>query len=293
MTNQETGTPQSLPANRRPLVVLLVDDQPFVGAVLNRLLKTEQDIELHCCQKATDAIARANEVEPTLILQDLVMPDIDGLTLVGMFRDNPTTAHTPVIVLSGNDDAATRTRALAAGASDYLVKVPPKNELIASIRRHTTGQDAKGVSGSGHVTGREEARDDTLDAGVIATFRESDASGSSDFVVMLIDLFVKDAESHMAALRAAVPRRDAGVVKAAAHSLKGSSMTIGAKRFGAVCGRMEDDAKRSPDASVAPALMAALEEEFARVRDALATERKRPPIVTTQTSVPNAPVSTS
>src|ERR1700704_846902 len=120
----------------KPIVVLLVDDQRFVGVALGRLLATEQDIELHCCYEAVEAIAEANKVAPRLILQDLVMPDIDGLTLLGMFRRNQITVETPVIVLSGNDDAESRTRALAAGANDYLLKLPAKADLLACIRRH-------------------------------------------------------------------------------------------------------------------------------------------------------------
>jgi CheY-like chemotaxis protein/HPt (histidine-containing phosphotransfer) domain-containing protein len=272
VTDQEAQTPPAPPPDRRPIVLLLVDDQPFVGAVVKRLLATEDDIELHCCVTATDAVARANEVAPTLILQDLVMPDIDGLTLLGLFRENPATARTPVIVLSGNDDADTRARALAAGAIDYLVKLPAKEGLIAAIRRHATGEAAAGATSSG---GPATGGTDTLDPVVMATFREADPDGASNFVAMVIDLFIRDAGSQVAAIRQAVPRRDAGMTQAAAHSLKGSSMTMGATRLGALCARLEDDAKASSAASLAPALLAAIDEEFARVREALATEQQR------------------
>ena len=86
------------------ITVLLVDDQPFVGVVVKNLLAGEPDIELHCCDKALDAMAQANQINPTIILQDLVLPGIDGLTLVRMYRENPATASTPIVVLSGNDD---------------------------------------------------------------------------------------------------------------------------------------------------------------------------------------------
>jgi len=119
-----------------PTRVLLVDDQRFVGVVLERLLATEHDITLHSCLTSSEAISRANEIRPTVILQDLVLPGIDGLTMLGLFRTNPSTASTPVIVLSANDDQGTRTRALASGATDYLVKLPAKRDLIDCIRRH-------------------------------------------------------------------------------------------------------------------------------------------------------------
>src|SRR5438067_695455 len=107
-----------------PLHVLLVDDQRFVGMALERLLATDSDIVIHCCPRAADAIARAREIRPAVILQDLVMPDIDGMAMVRAFRENPLTSAIPIIVLSANDDATVRARALTAGANDYLVKLP-------------------------------------------------------------------------------------------------------------------------------------------------------------------------
>jgi PleD family two-component response regulator len=127
MANQETET---------TITVLLVDDQRFIGAVVERLLAKERDIAFHYCQQATNAVAQANDLRPSVILQDLVLPDIDGLTMVQLFRANPATVDTPVVVLSASDDEETRARATAAGASDYLVKVPGRDALIACIRRH-------------------------------------------------------------------------------------------------------------------------------------------------------------
>src|ERR1700719_2397776 len=99
--------------DRPAISVLLVDDQRFVGVAIGRLLASEPDIELHCCVNAVEAVACANQIGPTIILQDLVLPDIDGLTLVRMFRANPSTAGTPIVVLSGNDDPESRRRAIA------------------------------------------------------------------------------------------------------------------------------------------------------------------------------------
>src|SRR5437660_5945349 len=71
MAYQEAATPHRVPADRRAICVLLVDDQRLVGAALERLLASDQGIELHCCYNAVDAVARANEIRPAVILQDL------------------------------------------------------------------------------------------------------------------------------------------------------------------------------------------------------------------------------
>jgi DNA-binding response OmpR family regulator len=261
--------------------VLLVDDQQFVGAALERLLAGEQDIELHCCLNAVDAIARANQIGPALILQDLVLPDIDGLTMVKMFRANPSTASTPIIVLSGNDDAESRSRAIAGGASDYLVKLPARADLVACIRRHATGnaEDPGRTTATPAPVAAASAgqSDETLDRRVIAEFREGAGDGVSAFMVALIDQFIEEAASQVELLRDAGQRLDVGVLKATAHSLKGSAMTMGAKKLAALCLQMEDHAARHSSGAVTSALMAQLDQEFVKVRTALEAERQGEP----------------
>ncbi len=123
------------PASAGGLIkVLLVDDQRMIGEVVRRLLDDETDIAFHYCADAAEALTRANEIRPDVILQDLIMPKISGLELVAQYRANPPAATASIIVLSGSDDAATRAQAEAAGANGFLVKLPSKADLVAHIR---------------------------------------------------------------------------------------------------------------------------------------------------------------
>ena len=117
--------------------VLLVDDQPMIGEAVRRLLADQADITFVFCKDAAKALSTAEEFQPTVILQDLVMPDIDGLDLVSQFRSHPSTEKIPVIMLSANEEAATKAQLLEAGANDYLIKLPHQIELIARIRVHS------------------------------------------------------------------------------------------------------------------------------------------------------------
>ena len=117
--------------------VLLVDDQPMIGEAVRRLLADQADITFAFCKDAAKALSTAEEFQPTVILQDLVMPDIDGLDLVSQFRSHPGTEKIPVIMLSANEEAATKAQLLEAGANDYLIKLPHQFELIARIRVHS------------------------------------------------------------------------------------------------------------------------------------------------------------
>lgn len=119
------------------IVVLLVDDQRIIGEAIKRMLQAETDIEYHYTTQPLEAASLAKALQPTVILQDLVMPDIDGISLVRQFRAHESTAAVPMIVLSSKEEASTKAEAFAAGANDYLVKLPDAIELIARIRYHS------------------------------------------------------------------------------------------------------------------------------------------------------------
>ena len=131
------------PVSEHPVTVLLVDDQAIIAEAVRRMLAAESDIRLHYCGDPTKAIAMASELAPTVILQDLVMPEIDGLTLVKFFRANPATREVPMIVLSTKEEPIVKAEAFAVGANDYLVKLPDKLEMIARIRYHSKGYVAQ------------------------------------------------------------------------------------------------------------------------------------------------------
>jgi two-component system, NtrC family, sensor kinase len=119
------------------LRVLLVDDQAMIGEAIRRALAGQCNLEYRYCGNSADAIAVAEEFKPTVILQDLVMPGVDGLTLLRQYRANALTAHVPVVVLSTKEEPAVKSEAFASGASDYLIKLPDPIELIARIRHHS------------------------------------------------------------------------------------------------------------------------------------------------------------
>jgi sigma-B regulation protein RsbU (phosphoserine phosphatase) len=121
------------------VTVLLIDDQPMIGEAVRRMLAGEPDIAFNYCRDATKALEEATRIKPTVILQDLVMPDIDGLTLVKNFRANEGTKEIPMIVLSTKEDPAVKAEAFALGANDYIVKLPDRLELLARIRYHSKG----------------------------------------------------------------------------------------------------------------------------------------------------------
>jgi len=119
--------------------VLLVDDQLIIVEAVRRMLAAHPDIEFHTVTDAHAALATALEVRPTVILQDLVMPGVDGFELIRGYRGQPALRDVPVIVLSSKDEAKLKAHGFTVGANDYLVKLPDQVELVARIRHHSSG----------------------------------------------------------------------------------------------------------------------------------------------------------
>ncbi len=133
------GAPAPEPEASGLIMVLLVDDQPIIGEAVRRALREDPLIEFHYCSDPNSALSLAREIKPTVILQDLVMPGVDGLDLVRMYRAESSISYTPIVVLSAREEATVKSEAFRAGANDYLVKLPDNIELLARIRYHSAG----------------------------------------------------------------------------------------------------------------------------------------------------------
>jgi len=136
------NTETKQPVFRSP-VVMLIDDQAIVEYRVKELLKNEVDISFHYCPDPATAVAQAIQIKPSVVLMDLVMPNIDGLTLCRVFRETSETADIPIIMLSANDDGITKAHSFSSGANDYLVKLPEQIEFIARIRYHSKSYTIK------------------------------------------------------------------------------------------------------------------------------------------------------
>ncbi len=128
---------KDLESRTEKILVLLVDDQAMVAEGVRRMLATDAAIAFHYVSDPQQAIESAIKVGPTVILQDLVMPGVNGLDLLKEYRNNPLTRAVPVIVLSSKDEPAIKQTAFESGANDYMVKLPHRIELLARIRMHS------------------------------------------------------------------------------------------------------------------------------------------------------------
>lgn len=132
---QDWLTPTPLPALEESRV-LLIDDQAITGILLGRMLADQKGMRLLTCIDPRRGMEMAERFQPSVILLDLIMPGIDGLTLLQDFRRDERFLHVPIVMLSAQEESDLKARSFACGANDYLIKLPDPVEMIARLRYH-------------------------------------------------------------------------------------------------------------------------------------------------------------
>jgi signal transduction histidine kinase/CheY-like chemotaxis protein len=118
-------------ASRRALPqILVVDDDPTVRELMVRHL-TKEGFEVLTAAGGVEGLAQARRAHPAAITLDVMMPDIDGWTVLAAVKGDPTLADIPVVLVTIVDD---RQRGYALGATDYLVKPVDRRRLVESLR---------------------------------------------------------------------------------------------------------------------------------------------------------------
>jgi pilus assembly protein CpaE len=113
---------------------LIVDDIAETRENVRKLLQFESDVEVvGTARTGREGIQLAQELDPDVILMDINMPDIDGISATEVIRQN--SPHIQVVILSVQSDQNYMRRAMLAGARDFLTKPPMGDELISAIRR--------------------------------------------------------------------------------------------------------------------------------------------------------------
>ncbi len=113
--------------------VLIVDDIAETRENIRKLLQFEPDVEVvGAARTGVEAIDIARETEPDVVIMDINMPDMDGITATeALLRDVP---FAQIVMLSVNNDADYVRRAMRAGARDFLANPPSGDELVSTIR---------------------------------------------------------------------------------------------------------------------------------------------------------------
>ncbi|MGX9726696.1 MAG: hybrid sensor histidine kinase/response regulator [Candidatus Electronema sp. VV] len=129
-------------SDRAKDLVLIVDDQPASLKVLLSFLQ-EQDFELRILQSGRQTLEMIGQIQPDIILLDVLMPDMDGLETCRRIKADPAWAEIPVVFMTALHGAEDKVAGFAAGGVDYITKPFQQDEVLAristqlSLRRQT------------------------------------------------------------------------------------------------------------------------------------------------------------
>jgi putative nucleotidyltransferase with HDIG domain len=117
-------------------ILLIVDDEPSGIEAIESVLMN-QGYNLAFASHGPEALAKACELFPDLILLDVMMPGMDGFEVCRRLRADPRVAEVPVVMVTALDDRTSRLRGIEAGADDFITKPLDRNELRARVRTIT------------------------------------------------------------------------------------------------------------------------------------------------------------
>ena len=119
--------------------ILVVDDKPDNVRLLSTIL-TAQGYQVRKALNGQRAIATVQEFPPTLILLDVMMPEMNGYEVCAKLKTSPKTSSIPVIFLSALDDVVDKVKAFDVGAVDYITKPFNSKEVLARVANQLTIQ---------------------------------------------------------------------------------------------------------------------------------------------------------
>jgi DNA-binding NarL/FixJ family response regulator len=209
--------------------VLLVDDQPLVRAGVRAVLESAGIEVVAEAAEGAEALHRAREAKPDVVVMDLRMPRMDGVEATRLLRADPSLPGVRVLVLTTFDGDENVLHAVRAGADGFLSKTAEPDELIDAVERAARGEAALSSAASravlAHIVRETPPSVDPELVAVVQTLtpRERDlviaaATGASnDDIARRLSLSPLTVKTHLNRAMAKVGARDRGQLVAVAY----------------------------------------------------------------------------
>lgn len=113
--------------------ILLVDDEPDILEILSYSLKNE-GFQVHTANNGLEAIKLAKDIQPHLIILDVMMPEMDGIEACEIIRNDPKISNTLITFLSARGEDYSKIAGFNAGADDYITKPIKPKVLVSKVK---------------------------------------------------------------------------------------------------------------------------------------------------------------
>jgi CheY-like chemotaxis protein/HPt (histidine-containing phosphotransfer) domain-containing protein/urease gamma subunit len=270
-------TIQAIPrlAEQLPLRILLAEDNRVNQQVA---LLTLEQLGYHA-----DAVSNGLEVLQSLrrqpynvVLMDIQMPEMDGLsTTRQIYQEWPPDRRPRIIALTAYATEDNWKQCLAVGMDDYISKPIQIAKLIRALSQCQPNKEGTGMRGRGDAENFSASSSlAPLDAKVLQSLRKMTGTRAAEVLPQLIDNYLEEAPQLLQAMRAAVVSGDTAALQQAAHTLRGTSATLGATHLSQLCKTLETMGSTSITAGALASVLL-VEAEYETVKTALQMECQR------------------
>ncbi len=233
------------------LSVLLVEDNEINRKVALRLLQ-QMGCQVDVATDGTEAVEKTASQRYDIVLMDVHMPQMDGLEATRRIREREqaTGWHQLIIAMTASVTKEDVNRCLEAGMDDYLSKPVRLEVLRRMVEKWTQPGDEL-----------QERAHQPIDVGFLAEM----TGGDEDFTVELLQEYLNSAPPLIEQIETAMQNADADTLARSAHTLKGSSRSVGAQALAEIAYNLERAGKEQ-NMAVAPEHLRALRQEWQRVQ---------------------------
>ena len=293
-SSRNTATPQF------PAKILVVEDNP-VNQVVARDILSLYGCEAYVVGDGKQAVKAAQNSHYDLILMDIQMPYLDGVSATAEIRNGTANADVPIIALTANAMGGDRELYIEKGMSDYLSKPFDRNKLLGILEKwlspttKSLDVDTKKTSADDihrpdnstdahdtalpHIPNAMDktpaqvdiSLDSPFDHETIEMLKNAYGDNFDNKWAVLGQMYMESASKDLEKIRNAIEGSDAAALYKAAHSLKSSSGNMGAKQMMESCRRLENKAREGSLADVENDLKL-LETHYSQVLNALPTD---------------------
>ncbi|MEW6208114.1 MAG: response regulator [Acidobacteriota bacterium] len=214
---------------------LVVEDNPINQRVIVQMIE-KRGFKSDVASNGLEAVEMLSRAAYDLVLMDCQMPVMDGYEATSQIRQmEGSSRHTPIIAVTANAMVGDREKCLSAGMDDYLSK-PVKIEALEEMLNRWCADEQKSRA---VASPSSKIENDILDMSAIESLRELQGDGEDDLFREIVEIYIADAPAYIADISLAVESANAAAIERAAHTLKGSSASLGAHLLASACLEME------------------------------------------------------
>jgi signal transduction histidine kinase/DNA-binding NarL/FixJ family response regulator len=247
-----------LPETPRAELAILVAEDNSMNQQVMRLLLTRLGYDVTIVENGRHAIEALQKFAFDVVLMDIQMPEMDGLSATQLIRNSPSLAQPWIIGLSANAFQEDCNRAIDAGMDAYITKPFKREQIVQILERCRSPRIAVNVvvdvaSTIGVNPELTKSEEEPIESKVpLIDLTELKSGLDTASVREIIELYLSNSIEHLTSLRGAIDRLDYGGIEVDIHRIKGSSAIFGAVLLCELCQQIELDCRRILDGQLVP-----------------------------------------